>query len=145
MTRNQLLECVRRLKAKGYVGYGRLVPCSVLEEVLGVEYADSWEWRGPLLELRTHLHDCGYFLSERGTDDGDIRFLSESEIPDHLHRRRLKRYRTMQTDLASAQRLPTSNLGDRNRKVLRHEQDRLSRDVARLAAVDEEFKEIFCE
>lgn len=144
MNRQQLKDCFNKLKALGYVDYDKTVPVRVLEDVLGIRYRDDWTWRGPLLELRGYLTDLGYFLSERGTEEGDIRFLSVQEIPNHLYKRRLKRYEKMNTDLKAAKRLPTVDLGDRNYKILLHEQDRLSRDLQKLSESDAELRELIC-
>jgi hypothetical protein len=145
MNKKQLTDVVHHLKELGLVGYDIVIPVETMENVMNLTFTDSWEWRGPMLQLRAYLTDLGYFLSERGLDSGSVRFLSEVEIPEHIHKRRLKRYMKMNTDLMAAMRLPTIKLSDTTIKILNHEQDRLSRDISSLAESDPEFREKVCE
>lgn len=145
MKKCEIIKKIQTLKFDGYIRYGGVIPVSILEGVLGVSFSDGWEWRGPMLELRKGLTEMGYFVSERGCDDGDIRFLREDEIPEHLHNRRLKRYERMHTDLTAAIRVPIKSLSDKQIKRLEYEQDRLSRDINTLAEQDPEIKELFFE
>lgn len=145
MNKASLKKCADMLNLQGYVDYGVLVPRKILEEAIGAEYCEDWSWRGPILQLRLYFEELGYFVSERGTDDGDIRFLSREEIPEHLHKRRMKRYDKMSVDLKVCKKLPTNNLNDKILKNLHHEQDRLARDITYISNSDPEFKKIFME
>tara|TARA_R110002126_G_scaffold25811_1_gene87876 strand:+ start:1098 stop:1538 length:441 start_codon:yes stop_codon:yes gene_type:complete len=140
MNKKQLIECEEKLRELDYIGYGLIVPRNILEGVLNLKYSDSMKWIGPMIELRCHLHERGYFLSERGMDVGSIRFLRENEIPKVLHRRRLSRYKHMASDLNVAKKLPMILLSNKDEKNMLHEMDRLSRDLFSITRDDEELR-----
>jgi hypothetical protein len=145
MNRAGLRETIEKMRDSGFLGYGKVIPRSFLEEVFDVPYSETWDWRGPVLQLREHLMDMGWFVSERGTDDGDIRFLTEQEIPEVLERRRKKRYSHMSRDMNIATALPLSSLGRREQITLMHERDRLGRDIAHVAKDNPEMKKEWVE
>jgi hypothetical protein len=56
------------------------IPKNIIEFVLGLPFSNSWEFRGPFLELKAYIEDEGYFCTTRGCHEGDLKVLQEDDM-----------------------------------------------------------------
>lgn len=85
MARKQFERMVEILEQQEYLQYGGVIPTSVLEEIIGIRYDPlSWEWRGPLLELKMAIEEKGFFCTQRNESCADLRIIPLEKMPDKV-------------------------------------------------------------
>lgn len=109
------------LEERGYIGYGKTIHISTLEDLIGHENNGSWNFRGPYLTLRTRLEKNGFFTSSRNQGDGSIYILPKRNMSKEFHKKRKKRLKKDRIQFESVNNLDVDDLDEQSQREHYHE------------------------
>lgn len=68
------------LQQKGYIGYGKVLHISLLEELIGHKFEEGWPFLGPYFQLKERLEEEGYFATSRQQYNNSLYILSVKDM-----------------------------------------------------------------
>jgi hypothetical protein len=80
MRREEKQKAFEYLEKNNYLEYGTHIPASVFERLIGVKCSTSWDFLGPLLEIREMIIENGYLCTQRDLEFGCIRIYGTEEF-----------------------------------------------------------------
>lgn len=86
MKNSEIEQCLEYLRDWEYLEYGVTIPKSAFETLFKMDCSESWEFLGPLLEIREALTERGYLCTQRGLQFGDLKIYDVDEMLYHADR-----------------------------------------------------------
>jgi len=97
------------LYKRGYIGYGKIIPVSLLEELIGHKDDHSWNFRGPYLYLQTRLSKNKFFSKGK---KGNIYILPKQNMSPNFYHQTKKRSKKEKLEFISVKELDVSDLNE---------------------------------
>lgn len=86
MKNSEINRCIDTLKEWQYLEYGITIPKSAFVTLFKVDCSESWEFLGPLLEIREELTEMGYLCTQRDIEFGCLKIYDVDEMVFHADR-----------------------------------------------------------
>lgn len=80
MKKSEVVEAIKFLEDNEYLEYGKIIPLTIVEKVIGEAYGNNWNFLGKFLHLKMSIEEEGYLCRTEESLPGCIIIYNADEI-----------------------------------------------------------------
>lgn len=126
MKSREIDKCIESLERWGYLEYGVVIPASTFETLFETDCEKSWDFLGPLLEIREELTERGFLCTQRDVEFGCLKIYGVDEMiyqADRLFKNTAKRIKKLQMCMCNTR---VEEFNDREQKMHMHTSNKIN-------------------